>query len=151
MADAHAPLDMDSYIPGLITVLGNKLTSQTSIMYRKAYGVGAIEWRILSLLASMPDATSSDLSRASGLDKAAIARNLGTLRGKGAVAIADDPEHGRRRLVQLTSSGRKLHNRIIVSARKNERRLLSCFSEAESANLTQLLQRLREHLRELST
>ena len=143
-----APIDMDSYIPGLITVLGNKLTSQTSIMYRRQFGVGAIEWRILSLLATMADATSSDVSRASGLDKAAIARNLGTLQRKGAVTMTDDPEHGRRRLVTLTASGRRLHNKILISARKNERQLLSCFTKAQSTSLTRLLQRLRAHLRD---
>lgn len=143
-----SPLDMDSYIPGLITVLGNKLTSHTSVMYRKDFGVGAIEWRIMSLLASMSNATSADLSRISGLDKAAIARNLATLRRKALVTIADDPQHGRRRIVKLSTDGRALHNKIIIAARHNERKLLSCFTAAESATLTKLLQRLRGHLLE---
>jgi DNA-binding MarR family transcriptional regulator len=148
MTDAHAPLDMERYIPGLITVLGNKLTSQTSRMYRKQFGVGAIEWRIISLLATLVEATSSDLSRESGLDKAAIARNLETLRRKLAVRITDDPTHGRRRLVRLTARGHTLHDRIIVAARRNERQLLACFTPAESDCLARLLQRLRRHLRE---
>ena len=38
-------LDLERYVPALITFIANKLTHGSSSLYRKHFGVGVIEWR----------------------------------------------------------------------------------------------------------
>ena len=49
----HAPA-LDSYTPAYLTFLANKLYGGASAIYRRRFGVGIVEWRIMSLLAIEP-------------------------------------------------------------------------------------------------
>ena len=47
-------LDLDRYVPALITFIANKLSRSATTLYQKRFGVNVTEWRILSLLAIEP-------------------------------------------------------------------------------------------------
>ena len=44
-------LHLERYVPGLLAWLSNKLAGDASKVYRSRFGVGIVEWRILSYLA----------------------------------------------------------------------------------------------------
>lgn len=141
MANA-TKLDLARYVPGLLTFLANKLATGASKCYRKNYGIGVVEWRMLSMLAVENDITAQRITQVIGLDKSAVSRSLQTLETAGYVSSKVDGKDARRYTVSLTPAGAALHREVLQTALERERRLLSGFSEAEIDTLVGLLTRM---------
>jgi DNA-binding MarR family transcriptional regulator len=139
-------LDLGSYVPALLTFLANKLSRSGSALYRRHFGVGIIEWRILAMLAVEPSIPASRICQVIGLDKGPVSRSLAFMERRGLVAIRADQTDTRRRLAALTEAGKALHDRILAVALERERRLLSCLSPEQRAELVGLLNRLHDNL-----
>ena len=56
-------LDLDRYVPALITFIGNKLSNSATVTYQKRFGVNVTQWRILSQLAIEPGSYFDGKSR----------------------------------------------------------------------------------------
>lgn len=146
-ADTKGPvLDLERYVPALLTFLANKLTATASARYRREFGVGIIDWRVMSLLAIEPGIPASRICKVIGLDKAPVSRSIAVLAGQGLAVVKADDGDARRRLVTLSREGRALHDRILAVALERERRLLSCLDPAEADALIGLLNRLHGNL-----
>jgi DNA-binding MarR family transcriptional regulator len=139
-------LDLGSYVPALLTFLANKLSRSGSALYRRHFGVGIIEWRILAMLAVEPAIPASRICQVIGLDKGPVSRSLALMERRGLVAVRADRTDTRRRLAALTEAGKALHDRILAVALERERRLLSCLSSEQRADLVDLLNRLHDNL-----
>lgn len=139
-------LDLDSYVPGQITHLANKLARDASALYRRHVGVGLVEWRVLALLAREPGATAQRVCQVIGLDKGAVSRAVATLEAHRLVAPRADAGDGRRRRLTLTPTGRVIHGRALAIALERERRLLACLTDRERSVLRGLLRRLDANL-----
>ncbi|CAM3593923.1 HTH-type transcriptional regulator PecS [Pseudomonas reidholzensis] len=138
----HDQLNLARYVPGLLTFLANKLATGASLCYRKHFGIGVVEWRMLSMLAVESDITANRICQAIGLDKSAVSRSLQTLEAAGRVRSQVDPKDARSYSVSLTEAGKALHDRVLKVAMERERRLLSGLSAAEVDTLVDLLGRL---------
>ncbi len=139
-------LDLTSYVPALLTFVSNKLSRSGSALYRRHFGVGIIEWRILAMLAVEPSIPATRVCQVIGLDKGPVSRSLAFMERRGLVTIRADEADTRRRLATLTPAGRALHDRIIVVALERERRLLSCLTPEQRAALVELLNLLHDNL-----
>ncbi|AVX92135.1 MarR family transcriptional regulator (plasmid) [Pseudomonas koreensis] len=135
-------LDLNRYVPGLLTFLANKLATGASHCYRKRFGIGVVEWRMLSMLAVENHITANRISQVIGLDKSAISRSLQALETAGYVSSEVDKLDARRYAVSLTSTGKQLHDKVLKVALERERRLLSDLSPEEVDVLVNLLGRL---------
>lgn len=148
-ADARAStqaLDLDNYVPAFLTWIANKLSSSASAAYRRRFGVGVVEWRIMALLAVEPWIAAGRVCAVIGLDKAGVSRSLRALQDKGLVETRFRDNNQRRRHMALTRAGIALHDRIVVVAREREERLLAGFSAQERAMALRLLARMHENL-----
>ena len=47
-------LDLDRYVPALITFIANKLSNSATVLYQERICVNVTEWRIMALLAIEP-------------------------------------------------------------------------------------------------
>jgi DNA-binding MarR family transcriptional regulator len=112
-------LHLERYVPGLLAWLSNKLAGDASKVYRSRFGVGIVEWRILSYLAVYEWGTGAQMSQLMGTDKAAISRGAAFLQGK--KMIRSKQGFGRNLEFCLTPKGRELHDRIIKLALARER------------------------------
>ena len=135
-------LDLDRYVPALLTFLTNKLSSGASACYRTHFGIGVVEWRVLSMLGVEDRITANRVCQVVGLDKSAVSRALQVLEKDGYVASQVDEKDARRYSVSLTAKGRDLHERVLVAALERERRLLADFSASEVDVLIDLLTRM---------
>jgi DNA-binding MarR family transcriptional regulator len=140
MPDKQPVIDHQRYIPALLLFVANKLATGSSNTYRRLFGVGVTEWRILSLLANEPECSAQRISEFFDLDKALVSRTLQLLAKAQIVSIKVDAT--RRRAINLTRKGLALHNKIIKVALMREQRLLSDFSATEIDTLANLLGRL---------
>ncbi|MBD8493076.1 MarR family winged helix-turn-helix transcriptional regulator [Pseudomonas syringae] len=143
---SDAQLDLARYVPGLLTFLTNKLGTGASQCYRKHFGIGLVEWRMLSMLAVESDITANRICQVVGLDKSAASRSLQTLEAAGHIRSQVDPRDARRYTISLTDSGQALHDRVIKVALERERRLLSDLSPQEVDTLIELLGRLQRQV-----
>ncbi len=139
-------LDLDRYVPALITFISNKLSAGASSVYRKKFGLGVTDWRIIAMLAVEPNITASRISQVIGLNKAAISRSLQSLERAGLVSAIPDRKNERRKLVALTKQGTQTHDKIIKLALARESLLLKTFSEEEINTLIILLQRMHKQI-----
>jgi DNA-binding MarR family transcriptional regulator len=139
-------LDLDRYVPALITFIGNKLSRSASSLYQQAFGINVTEWRILSLLAIETGIPAARICQVIGFDKGPVSRTLALLQKRGLVTIATDPNDGRSHSISLTTRGRTTHDQVIAVALERERRLLTCLQEDEREQLIRLLLRVHGNL-----
>jgi DNA-binding MarR family transcriptional regulator len=134
-------IDHEKYVPALINFVGNKLATGASNAYRREFGIGVTEWRILSLLAIADTYSAQEICQFFDLDKGLVSRTTKSLVKNGIVRVVAQAG-GVKRAIILTKAGRALHDRVIKLALKREKVLLACLSESETDVLLDLLRRL---------
>lgn len=139
-------LDLDRYVPALITFIANKLSRSATVLYQKRFGVNVTEWRILAQLAIEPEISAARICHVIGFDKGPVSRTLAAMQARGLVAIKADRQDGRTHSISLTSKGMAAHGNVIAVALERERRLLSCLRKGEREMLIELLRRVHGHL-----
>jgi DNA-binding MarR family transcriptional regulator len=144
--DAGRTLDLDRYVPALITFIANKLSRSATVLYQKRFGVNVTEWRILALLAIEPAISAARICHVIGYDKGPVSRTLAVMEERGLVTIRTDKHDGRTHAISLTPKGRSTHDRVIALALERERRLLSCLRNDEREALINLLVRIHGNL-----
>jgi len=146
----NTPLNLDRYVPALLTFLTNKMSSGASACYRKHFGIGIVEWRLLAMLAVESHISANRMVQVIGLDKSAVSRALQVLERDGHVSTEVDTKDARRYTVSLTPSGRKLHDRVLVTALERERLLLARLDDKEVETLIDFLHRMSAQLDEVN-
>ena len=139
-------LDLDRYVPALITFIANKLSRSATVLYQKRFKVNVTEWRILSLLAIEPEISAARICHVIGFDKGPVSRTLAAMEERGLVTIKADRADGRTYSISLTAKGAATHDHVIAVALERERRLLSCLSKGERETLIGLLRRVHGNL-----
>jgi DNA-binding MarR family transcriptional regulator len=145
-APDRATLDLDRHVPYFFTYISNRLSRGASDTYRKHFGLGITEWRVMGVLGGMPDISANQIINAIGLDKGAVSRSLHVLEKKRLITSEPDPSDNRSRTLRLSKSGEALHDRIVVAAFAREERLLSCLSPKETESLIVCLRKLRANV-----
>jgi len=139
-------LDLDRYVPALITFIANKLSRSATVLYQKRFGVNVTEWRILALLAIEPAISAARICYVIGFDKGPVSRTTAMMEESGLVTIRTDENDGRTHAISLTAKGRATHDQVIALALERERRLLSCLRKDEREALINLLGRIHGNL-----
>ena len=103
-------LDLDRYVPALITFIANKLSRSATTLYQKRFGVNVTEWRILALLAIEPIISAARICHVIGFDKGPVSRNLAVMEERGLVTIKADPRDGRTHAISMTPKGWATHD-----------------------------------------
>lgn len=130
----------------LIGAISNILSIGGSRFYRRHFGIGLSEWRLMWVLGIEPGITARRASQIMGLDKAAVSRAVAGLERRGLLQAAADPADNRQRLIALSPAGSALYRRMIAVSRERQRRLLVPLSDEEQRALAALLRRLHAHV-----
>lgn len=144
--DAQTAIALERYVPAMITIIANQWSRGASAYYRRHFGIGIVEWRLMGLLAVEPWITAARVDAVIGMDKAAVSRSVRELVKRGIVALRPDEADPRRREMALTREGRGLYDRVARVALERERRMLSCLSAAEREVLIGLLGRIGRNM-----
>jgi DNA-binding MarR family transcriptional regulator len=140
----HAHLDLHHFVPGLLTWLYNRLSNESSKLYRKWYGIGVTDWRVLAFLGVHGESTAANISRFIALDKAAISRSILLLKESALVESKQFP--GRRVGLKLTPAGKIRYQEILAFVLEQEKALLTGFTTGERDFLINMLHRMLENL-----
>lgn len=137
-------LDLDRYVPAVLTWVSNQVSNSASRLYRAEFGIGIADWRVLVYIEIYPWRTGAEASTFIGLDKGAVSRSLSHLVETGLLKSKSD---GLRKVkYSTTAAGKKLYQRILKTALAREEALLTGFSESEREMLLLFLHRMLENL-----
>jgi MarR family transcriptional regulator, transcriptional regulator for hemolysin len=140
--------------PPLVPPIGLRL-ARTARVVTQAFeramaeaGGSASAWQVLLLVRSGQWGTQSEMARAMGVTGATLTHHLGALEAKGLVRRWREDDNRRVQHVELTPEGEDLFERLRGVALRHDERLRSILSEAETAHLAELLDRLQSGVEE---
>lgn len=149
MQQPSSPARLSEFLPYLLSVTSNAVSSRVADAYRARFGLRIPEWRVMAVLGDSGALTQRELTSATLMDKVAVNRACKALEERGLAARQANARDGRSHHLELTSEGRVMHGRIMPLALEMEARLFAGFSEAERQTFASLLARLRAAAREL--
>jgi len=139
-------LDRDRYVPGHLLRLANGMSRSASRVYLALFGVGVIEWRILSILSIESFVTAQTVCEEISLDRAAASRSIKELESRRLIRVTDDVTDNRKRPIAITEAGKSLHDEMLAIATRRQKLLLRGFSAEETDQLLALFKRMTDNL-----
>ena len=120
LRDGECILDIQNYVPFLLSATSNAWQRRTSAYYRARLGVGIVEWRILSMLNIEPGITANRICEVIRMDKSAVSRTLKSLSEREMLCFETSEKDPRKRRWWLSESGIKKHNEVLPAALGHE-------------------------------
>lgn len=118
-------INISSYAPFLLSAVSNAWGRKTSMIYRRNFGLGLSEWRVISMLNIEPGITAGRICDVIRLDKAAVSRSLKVLLEKGLLRYEQVTNDPRKRLWHLSEEGLETHDALMSIALSCEGELVS--------------------------
>jgi len=143
--------------PALVPPIGLRLTRTARVVshaFERAMaeaGGSASAWQVLLLVRSQQWGTQSRMADAMGISGATLTHHLHVLEQQGLVHRWRDAGNRRGQQVALTEAGEELFGRLRQVAAAHDRRLRSELSDAETAQLAELLEKLQAGIEPPST
>ncbi|MBE3637608.1 MarR family winged helix-turn-helix transcriptional regulator [Mangrovicoccus algicola] len=144
--DGTEILDLDTYAPFLVNALGGAWQRLSSADYRKRFGIGMVEWRVMAMLAIEPGITAARICQVIRMDKAAASRALADLDGKGHLEFEADESDPRKRRWRLSAKGTETHAAVLEAALGHEARMVDGVGPEEFGVFLAVLRRMLANL-----
>jgi DNA-binding MarR family transcriptional regulator len=142
-------LDLDKFLPFELAVIANRVSRMVGTIFDEKYGLQIPEWRILVSLDHHGALSPNDIVARTSMDKARVSRAQRRLSDLQLVTIIDDPEDGRRKVLQLSAKGREICKEIVPEAINRESWLLESLSAAEQVALNSIMSKLHARTEEI--
>jgi DNA-binding MarR family transcriptional regulator len=139
----EGPLELEHFLPYRLSTASNAISKAFARRYEADFGLTIPEWRVMAVLGRFAPATSHEVCRRTGMDKAKVSRALARLVASGTVSRRDNPSDQRSNLLALSRKGRRTYEQIVPIARRLERDLREVMTPEEAALLDDLLARLQ--------
>lgn len=139
-------INIDRHATAQINMLANKLMLKSSVAYTKKFGIGMMEWRVISVLFSNPNSSVQNISDTLGLDKAAVSRTIKKLNDKKYLEINGHSDDKRIYVINLTEFGQKIYEVASDFAIEREKKLLETLDDTERDQLFNILKKLRNNV-----
>ncbi len=97
----------------IMSVIANRLGRSASPHFRRKFGIGLIEWRIIHVLGFESPLSAQALSLRTDFDKAAISRSLQVLDQLGWIEIKRTGRSQPRKLISITPEGRAGRDQVV--------------------------------------
>jgi DNA-binding MarR family transcriptional regulator len=136
-------LDLSSHLATRVADLANRLSRAASRYYRKRYGFGVVEWRLIMFIGQVAETRANHICSETALDKGAVSRSLAVLSRMGIVSVKEDGADSRRNNVALTPKGRALHDEMVPIALDRQSELVADLTQSEIETFIDLIERLQ--------
>ncbi len=123
--DGRVVIDLDTYIPSFLSTVNNALSRGASQKYREQFGIGIVEWRVISMLAIEPNIPAVRIGEVICTDKGQVSRALLKLSELDLVSSEIVSVDIRKKNWWLNDAGYAMHARILEIAIDRERRLIA--------------------------
>ncbi|WP_321395954.1 MarR family winged helix-turn-helix transcriptional regulator [Emcibacter sp.] len=144
-------VDLTTYIPYLLSSVNNVLSRGASQFYLEKFGIGIVEWRVISMLAIEPGIPAARICEVIGIDKAAASRALNQLQKLGYLVFKASKTDSRRKAWCLNTKGYKLHDRILEVALGREEKLIQDVSPEDLEIFLRVMRQMRQNVIKISS
>lgn len=132
------------FVPYLLSITSNAVSERIAREYHSRFGLRIAEWRIMAVLGDTGAATQRELTELTVMDKVAVNRAVKALVERELVDRAPNRSDGRSHTLELTETGRGLHDEILPLALGLEETLLARLTAQERDALVSALAKVRE-------
>jgi DNA-binding MarR family transcriptional regulator len=139
---AHAPLELESFLPYRLSILSNTVSQAIAEDYQQRYHLSVTEWRVMAVLARFEGLSAREVAERTAMDKVAVSRALARLVEAGRVSRCIHDADKRRSVLALTQDGWVIHDVVAPLARAHESRLLEKLDSEERHWLDRILHKL---------
>jgi DNA-binding MarR family transcriptional regulator len=140
-------IDFERYLPTVLSSLVAKFRANANVFFTASYGVSLAEWRILSFLAEYGPASAYDIWTRSGLDKAVVSRETGTLADKGLVKVEAVKGDARKRSeIRLSRTGTALLDRSFNEVVRRHDNLTAGLDTKSIETFLRVAKHLEDHI-----
>lgn len=139
-------LPLNTFLTYRMARVQAKLNAQGARLLREVAGLSLAQWRIIVILGSEGETTSSSLSRNAQIDKGLLSRKLKLLIEDGIVQSTPDQKDRRIQRLKLTAQGQRVYADTLPHMQQRQEKLRALYSEAELAALFDALQTLEAAL-----
>lgn len=140
--DADSPSDSSFDLLVRLLKLGSFVNGPMKDGVCDPSGVSQIELKVMMALAGEGDLAGHDLVEIMGVPAMNVSRALATLRDKGWIEDAHDPDNRRRRPVRLSAMGQAAYDRTLPAAQQVADDLLGNLSARQRRDLAMLSDRV---------
>jgi DNA-binding MarR family transcriptional regulator len=145
----NAQLNLNTFFPYQFSVLAQQVTEFVAKIY-KEFGLTKMEWRVLATIGYHYEISARDICQFTHLDKMQVSRAINKLIQSDFLSQQTSEQDRRKNLLNLTTKGNDLYQKIIPLVKKQEQRLLEGLSAKECEQLKVLTVKLSAQLDEVS-
>ena len=124
MVDGRKVVSLGSFIPGLLSRVDNAVSRGASLIFRRDFGIGMVEWRVMAMLAIEPRIHAVRICEVTSSDKGQVSRALASLHEREFVDCEVVSADVRKKKWWLTEEGYAEHDRLFSVALEREKRLI---------------------------
>jgi DNA-binding MarR family transcriptional regulator len=146
---SESDLDLEEFLPYRLSVLSNLVSASIAESYSRRYGLSINEWRVMAVLGRFPGLSAAEVADRTAMDKVAVSRAVNRLIASARVRRGTDAEDRRRSVLDLTTEGRRIYERITPVLLRYERELLETLPTPDRRQLVDLLRQLHARARRL--
>lgn len=140
-----AILQLERYLPYRLSILSNRISALISETYSAKFALSITEWRIMAVLGEYPGVSADEVSLKTQIEKSILSRAISKLLHRKLLERAFDPADKRRSMLRLTETGLSVYDELVPISYDYEQQLLTCFSDSESQQFSELIDRLYAH------
>lgn len=141
----NKPINLRAFIPYRLTRLSENFSKVTSPRYKK-HKVTSPEWRVLAILTEYGIASSKFIQEHTTLSRSRVNRTLDSMVNKQWVTREPEAHDRRQNKIKLTELGQSAFAEAGQVAKDTQDEWLESFSNAEIAQIYQLLDRLEQNM-----
>ncbi len=146
LRDGIEVIDIDRYAPFLLNAVGSAWQRKTSAIYRREFGFGINEWRVMSMLNIEPGTTAGRICEVLRLDKGAVSRSLQNLEQLGLVCFEAFPTDTRKRWWTLSDEGQAVHAQVLRIALDCEHQMMAKVTQEDRAVFLRVMKQMLDNL-----
>ncbi len=124
-------LALERFLPFRLSVLSNRMTRAVAGVYARRFHLSAPEWRTMAVLGRYGAMTANSVVEHTAMDKVRVSRAVARLLAAGHVTRRTDAADRRRAILDLTTDGRTVYDRIVPLVLAVEAELLADLGDEE--------------------
>lgn len=142
-------LTLERYLPYRLSILSNKVSYIVAESYKHKFSLSITEWRIMAVLGEYSGVSADEVSAKTQIEKSLISRAISKLLKRELIERNISKEDKRRSELTLSKSGYDVYEKIVPMSLEYEEKLLSCLSESQQNDLSNIIDTLYSHAEKL--
>lgn len=138
-------MQLERFLPYRLSILSNKVSGIVAQTYRDKFALSITDWRIMAVLGEYPGISADEVSEKTQIEKSILSRAIKKLLQRKLIEREFDSNDRRRSILTLTETGLSVYDDIVPVSYEYEQMLLTCFSNKEWEQLSELIDRLYQH------